>query len=346
MANDVELYCLEVGKPINGVLVRIFTPWRFFYSFGFSPKLLASLVFNSKKVDIIHQHSLWTMGNICIGFLGNGAKLVTSPHGTLSTHALNFRWLQKKLLWPLQKRGLERSHLIHATSLLELNQIRSLGFTAPIALIPLGVFLPEILTLENKRNESNSRTLLFLSRLHPIKGIEKLFDAWKVLEKRHPSWRLVVAGDGDVDYVSQLHEKIRSLALKRVKFKGALFGAEKDLAFQTASLFVLPSYSENFGLVVAEALANGCPVVVSHGAPWSEIEREKCGWWVSNNIAELINSLDIAMSLPENDLREMGLRGRTWMARDYSWSVSSMKMNAAYKWIVDGGPQPDFINIK
>ena len=148
---------------------------------------------------MVHNHSLWSMVNVASGWVvpGRGAKLVVSPRGTLSAWALSRNRHVKRVLWPLQKRVLARADLLHATSEVELAEIRAQGFTAPVAVIPNGIDLPDM-RHGVKQGSDGMRTLLFLSRIHPTKAIDRLLAAWVQLQTRHPDWRLVIAGRGEV----------------------------------------------------------------------------------------------------------------------------------------------------
>jgi glycosyltransferase involved in cell wall biosynthesis len=295
-------------------------------------------------VDIVHNHSLWSMVNVAAGWVvpGRHAKLVTSPRGTLSPWALSRTRQLKRALWPLQRRALARADLLHATSEVEYQEIRAQGFTAPVAIIPNGVDLP---ALPAGNPASPKRTLLFLGRLHPKKGIDRLLQAWHRLQGTHPEWRLVVAGRGEVAHERDVRELAAALKLQRVEFPGPLYGQEKSQAYFGADLFVLPTHSENFGMVVAEALAHGCPAVVSRGAPWPGLETEGCGWWVSNDVDMLAQTLDAAMQLSPHQLGELGRKGRAWMERDFGWASVAQQMEAAYCWLLNRGHPPETIQI-
>jgi glycosyltransferase involved in cell wall biosynthesis len=278
------------------------------------------------------------MVNVSSGWVvpGRRAKLVTSPRGTLSQWALGRTRVLKNLLWPLQRRVLERANLLHATSSVEYDEIRALGFTAPVAIIPNGIDLPPLV---DRATVSPRRTLLFLSRIHPTKGLDRLLHAWRHLQRVHPAWRLVIAGRGTNDYVNEIRQLANSLQLQRVTFPGPLFGQEKSQAYFDAELFVLPTHSENFGMVVAEALAHACPVVVSRGAPWPRTATEGCGWWVNPHVDVLSQTLDEAMRLSPDHLANMGRKGRDWMGREYGWDTVAQQMEAAYQWVLNDGSE-------
>lgn len=344
--NEVELTCLAARGEIANVTLDIHPQWPVLERFAISTSLARALAHKARTVDVVHNHSLWSMVNVAAGWIvpGSHAKLVTSPRGTLSAYALSRSRGVKSLLWPLQRRALACADMLHATSDMEVAEIRSMGFKAPVVVLPNGIDLPDIPVFEN-REQKKTRTLLFLSRIHPKKGLDLLLQAWAQLQPNHPDWRLVIAGRGEAVHVEEVQAIAASLGVKRVEFPGPLYGDAKTSAYFTADLFVLPTHSENFGMVVAEALAHGCPAVVSRGAPWPELESEGCGWWVDNSVPTLATTLDVAMRLPPDQLLAMGMRGRAWMERDFGWTAIGQKMDMAYRWLLTGGERPAWVMI-
>ena len=142
-----------------------------------------------------------------------------------------------------------------------------------------------------------------------------------------------------------MEELSRALRLQRVEFSGAKYGADEHPAYGGASLVVLPSHTENFGLTVAEALAHGVPVVVSKGAPWQGVETEQCGWWVANDVGPLSEALSAAMQKPPAELAAMGARGRLWMERDYAWPRIGQMMYDTYAWLLGSGAAPGWVRL-
>jgi glycosyltransferase involved in cell wall biosynthesis len=340
--HDVELSCLAARGDIPGVHLDIHGEWPLLRRFSVSTSHARAMRKKADVVDVVHNHSLWSMVNVSTGMIvpSRRARLVTSPRGTLNRWALARTRNLKRILRPFQWPALERADLLHATSEVELTEIRDQGLRAPVAIIPNGIDLP---ALAEPRTPRDVRTLLFLSRIHPVKGVDRLLQAWRRVQDQQTDWRLMIAGPGDPGYVREMTDLVAALKLDRVEFSGPLYGANKAQAYRDADLFILPTHTENFGMVIAEALAHQCPVVVSRRAPWPGIEAEGCGWWIEHDVDTLADTLDAAMRLPPERLRIMGDRGRAWMERDFSWSSVAEKMEAAYAWLLEGGSAPPSI---
>lgn len=312
-------------------------------SLGRSSELYHYLQRESKSVDIIHAHGLWMLPNIYPEFArrGSNAKLVMMPHGTLSPYALNRSWWKKRLMLLLgQRTALEKADLIIATCPNEVDDIRRLGIKSPIALIPLGI---DKLS-EDKLSKNKTKTFVFLSRLHPIKGLSILIQVWSRLSSRHPDWSLVIAGPVEGEYAKNMISLAEKLHCERLSFVGELHGEEKNRFLSEASCFVLPTFSENFGIVVAEALMCGTPVITTQGAPWSGLLEQKAGWWIEPNSEEALELAMIeAISMSSEEINEMGQRGRNWVSSEFSWDTVSRRYLEAYEWILGQGEKPSFI---
>jgi glycosyltransferase involved in cell wall biosynthesis len=290
-------------------------------------------------IGIVHNHGMWQMNSLYPAWATRQgkAKYVVSPHGALSKWAMKSGSRAKLAFWPmLQRPALTHVACFHATSESEYDDIRRLGFRQPVAIVPIGIDMPEI----SKKADPAARekTLLFLGRLHKKKGLDLLLKAWAQLETAFPEWRLVIAGSDSgfhtsTGYLESLKGMVRELELARVSFVGALYGEEKWDAYRRASLFVLPTHSENFALTVAESLSVGTPAVVSRGAPWSGLADHHAGWWVDNSVDGLLPALVDGMSMQKSELDAMGRRGREWMARDYSWDGVGGQMMDVYRWL-------------
>lgn len=291
---------------------------------------------------VIHDHGLWLPSNHAASQVSYraGTPLIISLRGMASAWALRFNGLKKRAAWHLyQRRDVQRASALHATSEAEVEDIRRAGLRQPVALIPNGVTMPERRASQTKRSE---RTVLFLSRLHPVKGLDNLVQAWA--QVRPAGWRLVLAGPDAGGHRAEIEQAARDLGLAdEVTFTGAVSDEEKWTLYHEADLFVLPSFSENFGIVIAEALAAGRPVITTTATPWQDIEAHQCGWWIETGTEPLARALAEATSLSDEQRCAMGARGRTLIEQSYSWTHIAEEMNAVYAWLLRRGDRPECV---
>jgi glycosyltransferase involved in cell wall biosynthesis len=321
---------------------------------GFSPTLNRRIREESSKANIIHNHGLWMFPNLYARQAATCGRipLVISPRGMLEEWSLGRSRIKKFMAWHLFERAnLRSTALFHATSEMEVRSLRKLGLHQPIAVIPNGVEIPDREatpdreSLERKHPElAGKRWLLFLSRIHPKKGVSELLRVWREIERDFSQWHLIVAGPDLDGYQSRLRrEAVDSKIANRVTFAGMLSGPDRKAAFANADIFVLPTHSENFGIAIAEALAFGLPVITTKGAPWKELTAHECGWWIDLGHAELMQSLKGALCLPKAELSAMGERGRTLMAKKYSWKQVAVQMKQSYEWLLGRNEMPGWI---
>lgn len=309
---------------------------------GFSCDLRMALDAAAAEGALLHVHGLWRMPNVYPGRSARrrDAPLVLSPRGMLGASALAFSARQKRLFWHLaQARVVAPVRCFHATSDAEVADIRAFGMTAPAAVIPNGVDLPAH-PLQGPRE----REVLHLGRIHPKKGIDRLLQAWALVVTEMPGWRLRIVGPSEGGHRTELEALAQRLSLgDSVRFEGPLYGADKQEAYRRAALFVLPTRNENFGMVVAEALAQGTPVISTKGAPWQGLETERCGWWIDHGSEVMAATLREAMATPPERLAAMGTRGYDWMARDFGWEAIAARMAEVYAWCLGRGDKPDCV---
>jgi glycosyltransferase involved in cell wall biosynthesis len=260
-----------------------------------------------------------------------GKPLVWSLRGALlakgrrGTRAIKRSWLMiaRSLLWA-------RSAL-HATSSEEADASRILMPDVPSYIVPNGVSIPEWVF---RGPRSGPRNVLFLGRIHPIKRLEVLLEACGRLVRSGRPVTLTIAGEGDASYQSSLVALAgKSMPTGTVRWLGLVEGEAKEKVFAGADVLALPSETENFGMVVAEALARGVPVIASRGTPWSELERQRCGFWVESTPEAFAAAIVAASSM---DLAEMGVRGRAWMEAEFRWERRAEEMEAVYVALLDG----------
>ncbi len=322
---------------------------------GLSPSFLHRVQpLVTERCDLVHSHGMWMAQNVSARKASQAAALplIISPRGMMEEWSLNRSALKKRLAMAFYERSnLQTAVAFHATAESEAESIRrSLG-CVPIAVIPNGIDMkPLEVRVERGILEKRfpclkgRRWLLFMSRIHPKKGIDGLLRVWGRLSRRFPEWDLVIAGDGEREHVDPLRNDASALKA-RVVLTGSMEGAEKVCALQNADLFVLPTASENFGIVVAEALACGTAVITTKGAPWASLERERCGWWIERDEASLESSLQDALQRESHELDEMGRRGIELIRRDYGLSRVGEMMDAFYCWLLGIGEKPSFVDV-
>ena len=296
-------------------------------AFWFSWRMLRELREECRGADVVHVHSLWTFpvwwGCWCAA--REGKRLVVSPRGALDPVRLAHSAWKKRLVGWIDRRCVGWADAVHATSEMEAQWCRRWmgeeqcggeegdrlahepAQDGKVVVVPNGVAYPSG-ELRGAEGEREVKRVIYLGRKHPLKGLDLLEAAWEQVKR--PGWELRVYGVGLAD--------------------GLVEGESKWRVLREAELLVLPSRSESFGIVVAEALAVGLPVITTKGAPWSELEECGCGWWVEVSVAGLVAALEKAMMLSCKERRVMGECGRRLVQERYAWPVVAERMAAVY----------------
>lgn len=295
--------------------------------------------------SIIHDHGLWQPSNYWASYFAkkHNLPIIIQPRGMLEQWALNHKLIKKNIAMSLyQKSNLLNANLIAATSYQEYESIRKIGLKNPVAVIPNGIKMPDSndLNLKNKRKDA-SKQALFLSRLHSKKGIANLIHAWKKVMP--DNWTLNIVGPDENNHLQEIKRLALKLGIKNyIKFHGELYGTKKQQAYLKSDLFILPTFSENFGVVVAEALSYGLPVITTKGAPWQDLEKFNCGWWIDIGIEPLSKALNEATSIDDKTRKMMGKNGRDYVCR-YDWRSIGQDMKSVYDFILGRIDKPDNI---
>ena len=357
----VEAWLLTLQKCEN--------PWVEGVSHFVNGELLENAL-SQIKPQIVHLHGIWDLelhrcAEICRRW---NIPYVIAPRGMLEPWSLQQKWLKKRIArWLYQDRDLKCAAALHATAESEAEQFRKLGFKNPVIISPNGVNVPKIeigdkksalqLKFETPTNAA-ARRALFVSRMHPKKGVLELVEAWNRLKLTTHNSQLTdwtcelvytINGEFEKDYETKVKARVNELGLQdQFIFTGPLNDDEKWKAYARADLFVLPTYSENFGIVVAEALYAGVPVITTKGTPWYELEgytnsqltthnsQLKCGWWSDIGVGPLVNALKEAMSLSSDELQSMGSRGRKLAEEKYTWDAVVKAMVNGYAEVLNG----------
>jgi len=337
---EVLLVTTDAGLPgangdvveYKGVPARLF-PSQWGESFKYSRPMSSWLAANIKNFDLAHIHAVFNHSSVAAARACRDAGIpyVIRPLGTLDPWSMSQKSLRKRLFWHMSgKTMLRRAATVHYTSEPEklstegrtgLNhgKVIALGIETPTATNNLAEYFPEL---------AGEPYVLVLSRLHPKKGLDVLIDAFQSLEAQH--WRLVIAGDGPSEYVSRLKNKVKG---DRILFIGWLEGEQKEAVLGGASLLVLPSHQENFGLCVMEALAHSVPVLVSPNVNLAtEIAANNAGWIATIDKDALAAKLAEAL----RDKEELARRGRAGrqLSQKYSWENAARDLSLLYRQIL------------
>ncbi len=295
-------------------------------------------------LKIIHDHGMWLPCNHASAVAAQRLEVpfLVSPHGMLEPWALNFKAWKKKLVWQFCAfRDLRGAAGFCATAQKEAENLRQLGFQQPIAIIPNGIDL-QPLSIEPESREHPLRQALFLSRVHPIKGVLELVKAWARVQPM--GWELVIAGPDEDGHATEVRSCISRYGLDSVvRLIGPIDGEAKWRLYQESDLFVLPTFSENFGIVVAEALAMGTPVITTKGAPWDGLVQHNCGWWIDIGVEPLVQALGNATALSAEMRSAMGARGRHFVGQSFARETIAEKMQMFYLWLLGQTEKPDFV---
>ena len=294
-----------------------------------SPALLRVLSSSVQWANVVHLTAVYSFPTFPTLFFCRlfNKPVVWSPRGALQrwegSSRVVYKWVWESICQELAPRN---DLVLHVTSQEESEQSLKRFPRLRAVVIRNGVEVPQNL----RRSASNGKLrLLYLGRLHPIKGIETLLEACGIVRGLSPDWHLHIAGTGSPSYVGFLKSKVQELGLtKQVEFVGEVFEERKEALFAHSDVAVVPSHVENFGIVVAESLAHALPVIATKGTPWIGLETNRCGLWVDNNPESLATAIRKIPTLP---LQEMGQRGREWMEREFSWKSVSGEMLGVYR---------------
>lgn len=345
--DDIEMHVLGTQDPADpaaamrwGPRVQAFpvsTPTALQRAHGMAPAL------ERLAPDVVDVQGLWTWASrVSLEHWHRHHKpYVVTPRGMLDPWARrNSAWKKRLFAAFAETAHLRHAHCIRATAEMEAEHFREIGLCAPIAVVPNAVSIPDLETRPN----SHRRQALFLSRIHPKKGVDVLLQVWAKLQGCHPEWDLVIAGIDENGHEAELKALAGRLRLQRVTFLGPVHGAAKDSLYRGSDLFVLPTHAENFGLVVAEALAQEVPVITTTNAPWSGLEEKHCGWWIPLNRERLADTMAHAMTCSRADLRAMGARGRAWIKSDFAPEQVAALMRSVYLWCAGRAERPDHVH--
>lgn len=287
------------------------------------------------KPDLIHVNCCWLPSCALVQQMAQkcNLKVVLTPHGMLEPWIIKRHYWTRKLpaLLLYQKAAIQNADCLQATAESEKENLLKLGYNSNIKIVKLGI---DAESITMRTSWKKNKQILFLSRVHVKKGINYLIDAVDVLQKEFQGYKILVAGEGDADYIATLKQQIAGKGLQEIiQLIGGVYGDTKWKLFQTSDFFVLPTNSENFGLAIAESLASGTPVITTVGTPWYDLNTSNAGAWIEIGTQPLVDTLRRFLSLSDEELEIMGKNGRKLIENKYSAKVMAEEMMEVYQTI-------------
>ncbi|HEY9698523.1 MAG TPA: hormogonium polysaccharide biosynthesis glycosyltransferase HpsP [Trichocoleus sp.] len=331
---------VPLDRPVSqdGYQIRYFrcAPFR---RYKFSIRLLRWLTRHAHEFDLAHIHALFSPISTAAAAIARQQQLpyILRPLGTLDPVDVRKKRALKQIYAALWERAnLAGATAVHFTSDQEAKVSERFGVVTRDLVIPLGVNLPASTTPRTLICESVTPLILFMSRIDRKKGLDLLIPALERLSAEGRSFRFVLAGSNpqDSDYERSIRHRIQNSPLgQQTTITGFVSGDAKLRLLRSADLFVLPSYYENFGIAVAEAMAAGVPVVISDQVHiWQDIAQSQSGWVCSCQIEDLTQKLRIA--LQDNEARQQrGTNAQTYAQTHYNWDSIAQQMIQAYEQI-------------
>jgi glycosyltransferase involved in cell wall biosynthesis len=310
------------GRRLPGMGLLSWDAWR-------------TIVREVARVDLIHVTGLFTWTNLAVAARARRAEIpvIVSPRGSLDPEALVFSARKKAWFFRMGGfRALEEAAAFHVTSQMEREYVEAFVPGARTGLVQNGVAVPANEDLARWTSPAaTAPTALFLGRIHPKKNVIPLVVAWASVASRHPDAKLVLAGPDDHGHRAEVERTIAALGVGgSVRCAGFVGGEDLSRLLATSVCLVLPSLTENFGNVVAEALAHRVPVIASTGTPWGGLRDRDCGWWIEPTVPGLAAAIDEALATNATARAAKGERGRRWMIEEFSWAEVARRMADFY----------------
>lgn len=307
-------------------------------SLGRSPSLTNALL--DENADILHTHGIFKHTSASVRKVSSAKNIpyLVSPHGMLDPWAVQNSRLKKQIaLWWFESKHLQNAKCFHALCSSEAQSISELGYTQPIFVVPNAIDLPSPPVAPVFRQKE----ILFLGRIHPKKGLLPLLHAWNSIHKSAKGWILKIGGWNDGDHATEIRDFVeRENLTDSVQFLGPLFGEEKEQAFQTASAFVLPSFSEGLPMTVLEAWAYSLPVLITDHCNLPEGFKASAAVRISPNPDSIGEGLHRITSMSESERQSMGTAGRELVQERFTWPKVAQQYVEIYNWIL-GGDMPE-----
>lgn len=367
---------IAAWDPVTVRAFRTLGPKQFGYSSEYAEFL------KLYRPHIIHTHGIWIYSSMATHAYAKRHRIpyMISPHGMLDPWAVrNSRWKKIPAYWLYERAHLREASVLRALCESEAESFRKFGLKNPIVIIPNGIDLLEEgkgERLKAKGENGGRKTLLFLGRIHPKKGLPNLIRAFKQALDSRPStidqsWQLVIAGWDQGGHEAELMQLCEQLGLSfshkmhknhngtesealddrvstldsEVLFFGPAFGEDKSTLLHDSNAFILPSFSEGLPMSVLEAWAHGLPVVMTPECNLPEGYGANAAIRIKTEVDSIVQGLDSLFSMNDGALKEMGARGKELVRQKFTWQTVAGEMKQAYDWMLGGGAPPSCVRM-
>jgi len=358
--DDIDPVVLAFRDEYSDLDIKAYEPLKLEeYHIVGTPKLAYSRDLKSKVYqimpDITHTQGIYLYSSyVNLKYSQKNHKpYLIAPRGMLDKWILNVRGWKKKIgLTLYESEHLKNASCIHALGEPEYEAIRSFGCKNPIAIVPNGVFLPAKTppadgVIPDWKVNDNRKTLLFLSRLHPKKGIENLMHAWAKIGSDKKNWKIAIAGESNgKEYLNTLLQLQTKLGLQKdVIFIGPQFHKEKDMCFRSVDAFILPSFSEGMPMAVLEAWSYNLPVVITPACNLPEGFTANAALKIEPDADDIARGLNEFFAMSDQERTTMGNNGYELVKQKFTWESIAVQMKDVYSWAINNTPPPATIKF-
>lgn len=353
--NDIKLFSYDDNNSVKDkplyedlpLVIYKVLKLPLFRTLGYSLDLL-KLIYEYRP-DIIHTEGLWmynSWASVKYKKKNSNVKTIISPHGMLDPWAIkNSAWKKKIVGWLFEYKNLEMANCIHALCKSEYDSIRALGLKNPVAIIPNGIDIPDILSF-NRSNDK--KILLYIGRIHPKKGLKELLLGLKILKdansKFFKQWKVRIAGWNQVGYLEKLQRIVVENEMQEyIEFIGPVFGKDKERELSSATAFILPSFSEGLPMSALEAWSYRLPLIMTDYCNLPEGFNTNSAIHIEPSPGSIAEGLLQLYEMTNTQLEELGNNGYALVKEKFSWEHVAKQTMQLYEWILNGGEKPEFV---
>jgi len=346
--------------------------------FGYSPSLGKRL--REMEQDIVHTHGIWMyMSAATLSWhRAHHRPYMISPHGMLDPWAVrNSPWKKRLARVFYEDQHVRKAACLRALCQSEAESMRVLGLRNPICIIPNGIDLPIVVNGSElipgvqvrKARKAGSKTLLYLGRIHPKKGLGNLLRAWSQVRRpgskyqRSEEWTLTIAGWDQGGHERELKALAKELGIqftdagdagreavaapqpRSLLFAGSLFGKDKEVAYRNCDAFILPSFSEGLPMAILEAWAHGKPVIMTPACNLPDGFTAQAALRIEASAESIAAGLQKLFEMSASELRVTGAHGLDLVRRRFRWSKIAAEMKGVYDWVLGGADRPECVSV-